>query len=151
MFFFFFNMKYMTEAIAWKLSNQFSRRMFCENHINCNGYINYPWHTPHDEKNCSRYPTNYSNRYDSNQERNFACPLNRNRLDRYTCYEGGCKGAFRQDSKQHEVTRSNQNLTSSTARARLQPVATFASSCATSPSRAVAQLHNSCATSAVVR
>ena len=28
-------------------------------------------------------------------------------------------------------TRSNQNLTSSTARERLQPVATFASSCAT--------------------
>ena len=42
------------------------------------------------------------------------------------------KGAFRQDAKQRKATRSNQNLTSSTARERLQPVATFASSCTTS-------------------
>ena len=41
------------------------------------------------------------------------------------------KGAFRLDAKQREATRSNQNLTSSTARERLQPLATFASSCAT--------------------
>ena len=31
-----------------------------------------------------------------------------------------------------EATRNNQNLTSSTARERMQPVATFASGCATS-------------------
>ena len=41
------------------------------------------------------------------------------------------KGAFRLDAKQHEATQSNQNLTSSTARERLRPLATFASSCAT--------------------
>ena len=41
------------------------------------------------------------------------------------------KGEFRLDAKQREATQSNQNLTSSTARERLRPLATFASNCAT--------------------
>ena len=49
--------------------------------------------------------------------------------DVITCHKS--KGAFRLDAKQREATQSNQNLTSSTARERLRPLATFASSCAT--------------------
>ena len=78
----------MTSVIGFMTSILFCRAMACNDSMKCNGEIDCPWLSPHDEANCSQQCS--SSRYgpipcDCNKPGNMTCNRRFGRSG-YVCY-----------------------------------------------------------------